>query len=37
MWLGSLVAPDVVQAAAAAPIQLLAQEVPYATGTPLKK
>ena len=37
MWLGSGVAMAVAQATAAAPIQPLAQELPYATGTAIKR
>jgi len=37
MWLGSGVAVAAVQGTAAAPIQPLAQELPYAAGVTLKK
>ena len=37
MWLGSLVAMAVVLASAAAPVQLLAWELPYAAGVAIKR
>ena len=37
MWFGSGIAVAAVQASAAAPIQLLAQEFPYAAGAAVKK